>query len=81
MKIKATANTDNMGKLFVTLFAGSQPSTGTINQPGIRTRSSARNKVTESGLFSGFDDNFVPRPLRHCPLLVSTIWTISQSFI
>ena len=48
-------NTDNLGKLFVTLFAGSHSSTGTSNKPCTRTRASARNKTSTTGLFFGFE--------------------------
>ena len=44
-----------MGKLFVTLFADSQPSTGTSNQPGTRTRSSACKLNHSTRQLSGFE--------------------------
>ena len=80
-KICPKPNTVNMGKLFVTLFAGSQPSTGTSNQPGTRTRSSTRNNVFCNWTIFWLRYKLVLRPLRYCLLPISSTWTNFQSLI
>jgi hypothetical protein len=70
LNLARNTNTDNMGKLFVMLFADSEPFAETGAKPCTRTRSSTLNKIFYNLTIFWRRDNFVARPLHHCFLQI-----------